>query len=89
MPGTKGRSGGHRQGAGRKPTYRRVDLPNFTAELVAQLIKEAELMDTPDTANIVVSAILTEVLTNERAAWVATFRQNAALPALSDYAEGK
>jgi hypothetical protein len=71
MPGTKGHSGGKRPGAGRKPTYRSIDLTPTAASDLAWFIEDLALDQRE--ARVIVSTILSTALTDDRDKWVNLF----------------
>ena len=54
--------GGHREGAGRPPTYRRITLDQEAAQLLAQLLAEARQREPEEhwTATRLLSDLITE-----------------------------
>jgi hypothetical protein len=71
MPGTKGHSGGKRPGAGKKPSYRNIDLTKTAAADLAWFIEDLAL-DRQD-ARAIVSTILSAALANDRDKWANLF----------------
>jgi hypothetical protein len=71
MPGTKGKSGGKRPGAGLKPTYRTIKLNEKAAGDLGYFIEDLAL-DRND-AQLIVSTILSNALRNDRNKWADTF----------------
>jgi hypothetical protein len=71
MPGTKGKSGGKRPGAGLKPTYRNIKLNETAARDLAYFIEDLAL-DRHDT-QLIVSTILSNALRDDRNKWADVF----------------
>jgi hypothetical protein len=71
MPGTKGHSGGKRPGAGKKPTYRNIELTQTAAADLGWFIEDLAL-DRQE-ANLIVSTILSSALTDNRDKWADLF----------------
>jgi hypothetical protein len=71
MPGTKGHSGGKRQGAGKKPTYRNIELTKTAAADLAWFIEDLAL-DRQE-AHLIVSTILSAALAHDRDTWTNLF----------------
>jgi hypothetical protein len=71
MPGTKGHSGGKRPGAGKKPTYRNIELTETAAKDLAWFIEDLAL-DRRE-ARLIVSTILNTALTDDRDKWANLF----------------
>jgi hypothetical protein len=71
MPGTKGRSGGKRPGAGLKPTYRNIKLNETASGDLTYFIEDLAL-DRYD-AQLIVSTILTNALRKDRDKWADLF----------------
>jgi hypothetical protein len=69
MPGTKGHSGGARPGAGRKPkqNYKTVELTEQAIRDLAYFIEDLNL--DPREAGQIISTILSNSLSNDRAKW--------------------
>jgi hypothetical protein len=71
VPGTKGHSGGKRLGAGKKPTYRNIELTPTAAGDLAWFIEDLAL-DRRE-AHVIVSTILNSALTDDRDKWTNLF----------------
>jgi hypothetical protein len=71
MPGTKGHSGGKRLGAGKKPTYRNIELTTTAAADLSWFIEDLAL--DPQEARVIVSTILNTALTDDRDKWANLF----------------
>ncbi len=71
MPGTKGHSGGKRPGAGKKPTYRNIELTPTAAGDLAWFVEDLAL--DPREARLIVSTILNTALTDDRDKWANLF----------------
>jgi hypothetical protein len=71
MPGTKGKSGGRRPGAGLKPTYRNIKINETAAGDLAYFIEDLAL--NRHNAQLIVSTILSNALRDDRNKWADIF----------------